>query len=97
MQKALPKAPGVYLFKDNDERVIYIGKAKNIEKRVKSYFSKQKDDWKVKALVQEHQSIDYIVTKSETEALLLEAQLIRDHKPKHTADQTWDMGSQHKG
>ena len=82
MEKALPKAPGVYLFKDLSGCVIYTGKAKNIYKRVQSYFSKQKTDWKVRALLQEHADIDYILTKNETEALLLEAQIIRAHKPK---------------
>lgn len=83
IKKALPKAPGIYLFKDKDNHVIYIGKAKSIQKRVSSYFQKQHNDWKVQALVEEHADIDYILTKNEAEALLLEAQLIRDHKPKY--------------
>jgi len=82
MKKTLPKAPGVYLFKDRSGCVIYTGKAKNIHKRVQSYFSKQKVDWKVQSLLQEHADIDYILTKNETEALLLEAQIVRAHKPK---------------
>lgn len=82
MDKPLPKAPGIYLFKDALDRIIYIGKAKNIEKRVKSYFSKQKTDWKVQSLLAEHATIDYILTKNETEALLLEAQLVKEHQPK---------------
>lgn len=82
MERALPKTSGVYLFKDSLDRIIYIGKAKNIDKRVKSYFQKKKTDWKVQALLEEHAAVDYILTKNETEALLLEAQLVRDHKPK---------------
>ncbi|MCK5632557.1 GIY-YIG nuclease family protein [bacterium] len=82
MQKILPKVSGVYLFKDKSDQIIYIGKAKNINNRVKSYFQKNHDDWKVQALLQEYSSLDYIVTKNETEALLLEAQLVRNHKPK---------------
>ncbi len=82
MQKTLPKAPGVYLFKDKRESVIYVGKAKNIHKRVQSYFQKQKGDWKIQALLHEQDEVDYILTKNESEALLLEAQLIRDYKPK---------------
>lgn len=82
MQKTLPKAPGVYLFKDKREFVIYVGKAKNIHKRVQSYFQKQKGDWKIQALLHEHDEVDYILTKNESEALLLEAQLIRNYKPK---------------
>ncbi len=82
MDKPLPKSPGIYLFKDAFDRVIYIGKAKNIDKRVKSYFQKQKTDWKVQSLLAEYATIDYILTKNETEALLLEAQLVKDHQPK---------------
>lgn len=81
--KNLPSLPGVYLFRDERQAVIYIGKAKNVKKRVQSYFSKQKTDWKVAELIKEHVSIAHIVTQNETEALLLEAQLIRDYKPKY--------------
>lgn len=81
--KNLPGLPGVYLFRDERQAVIYIGKAKNVKKRVQSYFSKQKTDWKVAELIKEHVSIAHIVTQNETEALLLEAQLIRDYKPKY--------------
>ena len=79
----LPKGPGVYFFKDARGVVLYIGKAKSLQKRVSSYFQKQSSDWKVKALIEEHATIDYVVTHNETEALLLEAQLIREHKPKY--------------
>lgn len=78
----LPALPGVYLFKNSDNQIIYVGKAKSLIKRVASYFRNQKD-WKVAALIEEHATIEHIVTKSETEALLLEAQLIRDNKPKY--------------
>jgi excinuclease ABC subunit C len=78
----LPSLPGVYLFKDAANTIIYVGKAKSIKKRVSSYFKNQDKDWKIKSLVEEHASIDHIVTKTETEALLLEAQLIQQHKPK---------------
>jgi excinuclease ABC subunit C len=81
LPKSLPKAPGIYLFKDKEGNVIYIGKAKSIEKRVASYFQKTKD-WKVISLLEEYADLDYILTDNEAEALLLEAQLIRDHKPK---------------
>jgi excinuclease ABC subunit C len=80
--KALPAAPGIYLFKDTTGMVIYIGKAKSIKNRVSSYFLKQYTDWKVKSLMAEQADIDFILTKNETEALLLEAQLIKEHKPK---------------
>lgn len=78
----LPNLPGIYLFKDAHNTVLYIGKAKSLKKRVASYFAKQQDDWKVHALIAEHTTIDYIVTHSETDALLLEAQLIKQHQPK---------------
>lgn len=81
--KALPHLPGVYFFKDQHHSIIYIGKAKDLRKRVQSYFTNQKTDWKVAELIKEHASIKHIVTKSEHDALLLEAQLIRDYKPKY--------------
>ncbi len=80
--KDLPRLAGVYLFKDNADGILYIGKAKNIKNRVASYFKKYATDWKIKTLVDEHKSIDYILTQTEHEALLLEAQLIQKHKPK---------------
>lgn len=81
--KNLPKLPGIYLFKNSENQVIYVGKAKSLQKRVASYFSKRNTDWKVAALLDEATSIEHILTHSETEALLLEAQLIRDNKPKY--------------
>jgi Nuclease subunit of the excinuclease complex len=79
----LPNLPGVYIFKDADNTIIYVGKAKSLKKRVASYFQKKDNDWKVHALIEEHATIEHIVTHSEHEALLLEAQLIRDYKPKY--------------
>ena len=83
MKKTLPKAPGIYLFKDKNNTVLYIGKAKSLHDRVSSYFHNYAHDWKVTALVQDHETVDYILTTNEHEALLLEAQLIREHKPKY--------------
>lgn len=80
--KTIPKAAGVYYFKDKDGQVIYVGKAKSLAYRVNSYFQKG-HDWKVMALMQEYADIDYILTKNETEALLLEAQMIAENKPKY--------------
>lgn len=79
----IPKVPGVYLFKDKNNTILYIGKAKNIQKRVGSYFLKQKTDWKINELIKEHATIEYIATKNELDALLLEAQLIKDYQPKY--------------
>lgn len=81
--KELPSLPGVYIFKDAQNAIIYIGKAKSIKKRVASYFLAQNNDWKVKALIEEHVVIEHIVTHTEHEALLLEAQLIKQYQPKY--------------
>ncbi len=74
--------PGVYLMKDEKGEIIYIGKAKSLKKRVTSYFQKKNHDPKTKVLVKNIEDIEYIVTDSEIEALLLEDNLIKKHKPK---------------
>ncbi|MFO7710539.1 MAG: excinuclease ABC subunit UvrC [Candidatus Woesearchaeota archaeon] len=78
----LPNEPGCYLFKDETDRIIYVGKAKNISKRVNSYFQKELDP-KTEALVSHIDSVDFIVTRSEVEALILENTLIKRHQPKY--------------
>ncbi len=83
LQKSLPDLPGIYLFKDAAGTVIYIGKAKSLKKRVATYFQQSDNDWKVAALLDEYADIDHILTKNETEALLLEAELIQKYKPKY--------------
>lgn len=83
MPENMPNLSGIYIFKTEDNGVIYIGKAKNLKKRVKSYFKNQNTDWKIQELIREHSHIEHIITKNETEALLLEAQLIRKFKPKY--------------
>ena len=80
LDKHLPSLPGVYLFKDAHGKVIYIGKAKSLKNRVSSYFQKT-SDWKTQALVQEYSDLDYILTSTETEALLLETELIQKYQP----------------
>lgn len=75
--------PGVYIFKDCLKSVIYVGKAKDLKKRVSSYFKTQEPDSKINFLIKEHASIDYVQTKNETEALILEAQLVRQFQPKY--------------
>ncbi|NBP01287.1 MAG: hypothetical protein EBU90_14320 [Proteobacteria bacterium] len=77
----LPLLPGVYLFKNKEGIIIYIGKAKSLKVRVSSYF-KNTTDWKVKALLEEATSLEHIITNTETEALLLEAQLVQQYDPK---------------
>lgn len=82
--KILPHAPGVYLYRDNQGAILYIGKAKDLKKRVSQYF--QRDDAvgsKTKLLVSQITKIETIVTASEFDALLLEAKLIHDNAPKY--------------
>lgn len=80
----LPELPGVYQFFDSDNRIIYIGKAKNLRKRVRSYFNrKQVESFKQNVLVKKIASLQYIVTETESDALLLENVLIKKHQPKY--------------
>ena len=78
----LPDLPGIYLFKNSSNVILYIGKAKSLKKRVASYFVKKAVDWKVAELIKQYEVVDYILTYNEHEALLLEAQLIGEYKPK---------------
>lgn len=82
----LPNNPGCYLYKDKKGAVIYVGKAKILKKRVASYFNKKDLDYKTKLLVKNIADMEFIVTDTEVEALLLEAKLIRQHKPKFNID-----------
>jgi excinuclease ABC subunit C len=80
----LPQLPGVYQFKDSTGKVIYVGKAKNLKNRVKSYFIKtQPTNPKINALVSKISDVEVIVTPSEVEALILEANLIKKLKPRY--------------
>lgn len=78
----LPTEPGVYLMKNNAGTIIYIGKASSLKKRVSSYFQKKDHDPKTAILVKKISDIEYIVTDSEMEALILESTLIKKHKPR---------------
>jgi len=79
----LPHLPGCYLFKDSEGSVIYIGKAKDLKKRVASYFQKPDQDPKTASLLQSASNLDFIVTNTEVEALLLENTLIKKHWPRY--------------
>lgn len=83
--KQLPTSSGVYIFKDADEEVIYVGKAKNLRSRVRSYFSEAaaSEQAKVNAIQRTAVDLDYILTATEVEALLLESQLIKKHRPRY--------------
>lgn len=78
----LPFKPGVYFFKNKDNEIIYIGKAKSLRKRVASYFQNNQHDWKIQGILAEYTSIEYETTENEIKALILEAQLIQQHKPR---------------
>ncbi len=81
--KTIPNSPGVYQYFDKNEKIIYIGKAKNLKKRVSSYFNRTQDSGKTKILVKQIVDIKYIVVDTEVDALLLENNLIKKYKPKY--------------
>ncbi len=81
--KTLPDSPGVYQFFDKTARMIYAGKAKSIRKRVQSYFREPYDNNKIEVLVKQIKDIRCIIVSNESEALLLENNLIKEHQPKY--------------
>ena len=90
----IPEQPGVYLMKDQKDQIIYVGKAVNLKNRVRSYFtSKHLDSPKTRVLVSQIRDIDFMLTDTEIEALILESNLIKKHKPKYnirlTDDKYW--------
>ncbi|MCW8966705.1 MAG: excinuclease ABC subunit UvrC, partial [Candidatus Pacearchaeota archaeon] len=84
--KDIPVSSGCYLFKDSSGSIIYVGKAKILRKRVSSYFQKKGHDKKTEQLVKNIKDVDFIVTKNEIEAFVLENNLINKHKPKYNID-----------
>ena len=78
---ALPNTPGVYQYFNQEGKIIYVGKAKNLKRRVSSYFNKSQQSAKVTALVKHIYDLKYIVVESETDALLLENNLIKQYQP----------------
>ena len=82
--KNLPTFPGVYKFKNKDEKIIYIGKAKNLKNRIRSYFQNSKaQSSKTISMMKNADSFEWIIVKNEVEALLTEANLIKKHRPKY--------------
>ncbi|MFK5957334.1 MAG: excinuclease ABC subunit UvrC [Lutibacter sp.] len=81
--KTLPSSPGVYQYYDIDGTILYIGKAKNLKKRVSSYFTKKHEYGKTKILVKKIVTIKHIVVDTETDALLLENNLIKKYQPRY--------------
>lgn len=78
-----PELPGVYLMKDGSGQIIYVGKAASLRSRLSQYFSGRTDSAKTMALVRKIESIDFVVTSNEDEALLLESSLIKANQPKY--------------
>ncbi|WKK65794.1 excinuclease ABC subunit UvrC [Lutimonas zeaxanthinifaciens] len=81
--KSLPHSPGVYQYFDRDDNLLYVGKAKNLKKRVSSYFTKHHENGKTRVLVKKISRIKHIVVETETDALLLENNLIKKYQPRY--------------
>ncbi len=81
--KLLPALPGCYLMYDKNDNIIYVGKAKKLKNRVKSYFCKTLDTPKLRVMVPQIVRFEFVITDSEIEALILESHLIKKHKPKY--------------
>ncbi|MFB5601834.1 MAG: excinuclease ABC subunit UvrC [Marine Group I thaumarchaeote] len=77
----IPTNPGIYLMKDSDEKIIYIGKAKNLKNRVRSYFNKNQN-YKTQKLVENIFDIEFVLTDNESEAFLLESNMIKKYRPR---------------
>lgn len=84
--KTLPNKPGVYQHLDKDGKILYVGKAKNLKKRVSSYFSKSHDNARTHMLVKKIRDVRIIVTETEFDALLLENNLIKEHQPRYNVN-----------
>ncbi|MEM1259706.1 MAG: excinuclease ABC subunit UvrC [Bacteroidota bacterium] len=80
---SLPNNPGVYQFYDSEGKILYVGKAKNLKKRVASYFTKNHEYGKTRVMVKKIRTIKHIVVKTESDALLLENNLIKKHQPRY--------------
>ena len=81
--KLIPEKAGVYRYYDKNETLLYVGKAKNLKKRVSSYFNKKQEHGKTKVLVSKIHDIKYVIVPTEIDALLLENNLIKKHQPKY--------------
>lgn len=86
IQKTLPNAPGIYKYYGAQQNLLYIGKAKNIRKRVSSYFTKSNHSFKTNELVKQIRHIEFTIVNSEHDALLLENALIKEFKPRYNIE-----------
>jgi excinuclease ABC subunit C len=93
--KEIPRSAGVYLYKDGAGKTIYIGKAKNLRSRVRSYFQARPFDRKTDALLRQIVDVEFIVTDNEVEALILEATLTKKHKPRYNVNLKDDKSYPH--
>jgi excinuclease ABC subunit C len=82
----IPDSPGVYLFKDKVDNIIYVGKSLSLKKRVSQYFMQTDQDSKTRALVNNIANLEYMVTPTEIDALILESNLIKEHRPRYNVD-----------
>ncbi len=84
MGEGAPPVPGIYLMKDGRERILYVGKAKSLRQRVRSYFTPSVEHGpRIRSMVKQVASVDYVVTDNDVEALILESNYIKRHKPKY--------------
>ena len=79
----LPDKPGIYLMRDAKDKVLYVGKAKSLKKRIKSYFKDELDSPKTTAMMRQFHTLEYIITDTEKEALILESNLIKKYLPRY--------------
>src|SRR6056297_953866 len=84
--KNAPKLPGVYIFKDKNGKILYVGKAKNIKKRLSSYLHSDKHSYRIRIMIHNIDDVEYIVVSSETDALILENNLIKENQPYYNID-----------
>ncbi|TFH01745.1 MAG: excinuclease ABC subunit C, partial [Calditrichales bacterium] len=85
--KNIPTKPGVYIYYDRQKKVLYVGKAKKLRNRVRSYFQKSRSlDPRLTLMISKIADLEFIVTDTEVEALILEANLIKDKKPRYNVD-----------
>ena len=81
--KKLPLKPGVYIMRDKDDKILYVGKAIKLKNRVSQYFNSSKKSYRIQKMVSQIDHFEYIVTENELEALVLECNLIKQNKPKY--------------